>query len=186
MKKLLLSMLLCGILSATSVLADAFTGPRIGVGISDTSMTYEGDDYELWRYDYGRGFKLEYGYDFNQMIGIGISYETNDDTIEGGELQGQATKLSFDLGAAFPIRNAFPIHYTFLKPYAKLGLMYYSEESSRWGEFDDDNIFVGFGGRFQSNHFYADLSLDYYLFDDEFAYLDIGLTQTALTVGYKF
>ena len=178
--KLFLSILLCGILSSTSVLADAFTGPRIGVGISKTSMTYEGDDYELWRYDYGGGFKLEYGYDFNQIIGIALSYETNDDRIEGVKLQGQSTKASFDFGAAFPVQ------YTFIKPYAKLGLMYYSEESSRWGEFDDDNIFVGFGGRFQSNHFYADLSLDYYLFDDEFAYLDIGLTQTAFTVGYKF
>lgn len=178
--KLFLSILLCGILSSTFLLADAFTGPRIGVGISDTSITYEGDDYELWRYDYGYGFKLEYGYDFNQIIGIAISYETNDDTMGGVKLQGQSTKASFDLGAAFPIR------YAFLKPYAKLGLMHYSEESSLGTEFDDDNLFVGFGGRFQSNHFYADLSLDYYLFDDEFAYLDIGLTQTAFTVGYKF
>ena len=178
--KLLLSILLFGILVSTSAIADEFTGFRIGAGISETSISVEGDDDGLWKYDSGNGFKLEYGYDFNQVIGIGISYETNDDRVDGIKYEGQSTKLSFDIGTAFPVQNAF------LKPYGKVGFMYYSEESSLGTEFDDDNLFVGLGVRFQHRYFYTDLSLDYYLLDGEFEYLDVSLTQTALTAGYKF
>ena len=42
-RKGLLPVLLSGILSSTFVQADAFTGPRIGIGISDTSISYDGE-----------------------------------------------------------------------------------------------------------------------------------------------
>ena len=173
-----LSILLSGMLSATFACADQFTGLRMGAGLSQTSITAEEDDYQLWKDDYGEGIKLEAGYDFNQMLGVAISYETNRERIDGIRLRGESFKLSLDLGGAFPVQDSF------IKPYAKLGLLYYSEQFSSGGEFDDDNLFIGIGIRFQQLPFYADLSLDYYQFADVF--VDTALTQTALTLGYKF
>ncbi len=169
---------LAGIFSTTFVCADQFTGWRLGAGLSQTSITVGEDDYQLWKDDYGEGIKLEAGYDFNQMLGVVISYETNNERIDGIRRQGESLKLSADLGGAFPVRDSF------IKPYAKLGVLYYSERFSSSSEFNDDNLFVGIGIRFQQQIFYADLSLDYYQFEEVF--VDTALTQTALTIGYKF
>ena len=112
---------------------------------------------------------------------MAVSYETNDETIYNTKIEGTTTKLDVDLGYAFPIQEAF------LKPYGKAGLAFYSEESftrNGYYKFDDNNAFLGAGVRFQYDHFYTDLSLDYSVLED--GYYDYGVTQTALTAGYKF
>lgn len=182
MKKVLFgTSLLIGLFSTASVLANDFSGSRVGLGLSKTSVTVEYNEVEIWDGDYGNGFKLEYGYDFNQIIGVGISYETNEDTIFNGELEGSSIKVGADIGYAFPIQEVF------LKPYGKLGFVSYSEEYSIDNdstEFDDNSVFAGLGVRFQYSHFYTDLSVDFYVLED--GPLDIGYVQTALTAGYKF
>jgi attachment invasion locus protein len=178
MTKLLWCGLLCGILSATSAFAAQFSGSRLGVGGSETSLAVnEGESF-----DYGTGFKLEYGYDFNQVIGVSISYENNDDTIDGVKLSGLSNKISYDLGYAFPLQAQT----VFLKPYGKFGLVFYSEESSLGTSFDTNDVFLGGGVRFQIGHFYADLSLDYFVLEDLYWDQKLEFTQTAFTLGYRF
>ncbi|HEY7866705.1 MAG TPA: outer membrane beta-barrel protein, partial [Psychromonas sp.] len=65
--------LLVVLFSAASVSADDFSGSRVGLGISQTDLTVEDDGYEVWDDDYGNGFKLEYGYDFNRIVGFDVS-----------------------------------------------------------------------------------------------------------------
>lgn len=182
MKNLLLgSSLLLALFSANSMAANDFSGSRVGVGLSKTSLTVESYGSEDWDGDYGNGFKLEYGYDFNQIIGLGISYETNNDTLFDVELEGESIKVGVDLGYAFPIQDAF------IKPYGKLGFVSYSEDyftDGYRGDFDDSSVFAGLGVRFQYSHFYADLDVDFYTLED--GPYDLYYVQSALTAGYKF
>jgi len=165
--------------------ATDFSGFRLGGGFSSTSLEVEDDSgYTTYDDDYGNGFKIESGYDFNQIVGVNVSYETNNETINNWDIKGESFKLAADIGYAFPVNQVF------LKPYGKIGFVSYSEEES-YGyyqiETDDSSVFVGIGLRFQSNHFYADLSLDTYTLDnydgDDY---DLTFVQTALTAGYKF
>lgn len=165
--------------------ATDFSGFRLGGGFSSTSLEVEDNSgYTTYDDDYGNGFKIESGYDFNHIVGINVSYETNNETIDNWDIEGENIKLSADIGYAFPISQVF------LKPYGKIGFVSYSEEQS-YGDYqveaDDSSIFVGIGLRFQSNHFYADLSLDAYTFEDyDNDDYDLAFVQTALTAGYKF
>lgn len=182
MKKVLFgTSLLIALFSTASVFANDFAGSRAGVGLSKTSVVFEYEGEDIWEGDLGNGFKIEYGYDFNQIIGVAISYETFDDSISDGEIEGSAFKVGTDIGYAFPIQEAF------LKPYGKLGFVSYSEtysEDNYESDFDDKSVFIGLGLRFQYSHFYTDLSVDFYTLDN--GTLDQKMTQTALTAGYKF
>lgn len=182
MKNTLLgSSLLLALFSAPSVAADDFSGSRVGGGLSKTGVTVEYDGIETWDGNYGNGFKLEYGYDFNQIIGFALSYETNNDTISYEEIEGESIKLGIDLGYAFPIQDAF------IKPYGKLGFISYAEEYVSYGyraEFDDSSVFAGLGVRFQYSHFYTDLGVDFYTLED--GPFDLYYVQSALMAGYKF
>lgn len=182
MKNLVLgTSLLIGLFSAASVSADGFSGSRVGLGISQTSLTVEEYGVEIYDGDHGDGFKLEYGYDFNRIVGFGVSYETNEETEWREKLEGGTFKVGADIGYAFPIQD------TFLKPYGKIGFASYSHDiisDSGTSEQKDNSVFAGLGLRFQYSHFYADINLDYYILEeDEF---DYSFTQTALTAGYKF
>jgi len=173
--------LLVALFSAASVSADDFSGSRVGLGISQTDLTVEDDGYEIADGDYGDGFKLEYGYDFNRIVGLGISYETNDDKVDGVKLEGETIKVGADIGYAFPIQDAF------LKPYGKVGIAFYSQElsfNSDKYEYNDNSVFAGLGLRFQYSHFYADMNVDYFVLEEMGA--DLEFTQAALTAGYKF
>ncbi|MFT6984674.1 MAG: attachment invasion locus protein [Psychromonas sp.] len=179
MKNLLFgTSLLLALFSANSMAANDFSGSRLGLGLSKTSVSDGYYEYRSEDYDYGDGFKFEYGYDFNQIVGLGVSYETNnDDNFFNGELEGRAIKVGADIGYAFPIQDVF------LKPYGKIGFVSYSEDfsiGSDSSEFDDSSIFAGLGVRFQYSHFYTDLSMDFYTLEN------IDFVQTALTAGYKF
>lgn len=174
-------LVLCGVLSAlvsTSAFSEEFVGSRVGVGYSQTDIEASFEGLSTPSIDFGSGFKLEYGYDLNQIVGLNVSYEQNADTldIEGDkvDLDGSTSKLSTDLGYAFPIESAF------LKPYVKLGYQFYSEDTG----FDDNSYFYGLGLRFHYSNFYADVSLD--KFEQTQFTVDIEYTQTAFTIGYKF
>ena len=173
--------LLIGLFSAASVSADDFSGSRVGLGISQTSLSEEEYGIEVADGDHGDGFKLEYGYDFNRIVGFDVSYETNEDTEKRVKLEGGTFKVGADIGYAFPIKDVF------LKPYGKIGFVSYSQDiisDSGKSKQKDNSGFAGLGLRFQYSHFYADINLDYYILEeDEF---DSRFTQTALTAGYKF
>jgi attachment invasion locus protein len=173
--------LLIGFFSAASVSADDFSGSRIGLGISETSLSEEEYGVETADGDYGDGFKLEYGYDFNRIVGFDVSYETNEETEKREKLEGGTLKVGADIGYAFPIQDAF------LKPYGKIGFVAYSQDlisDSGKSKYKDNSVFAGLGLRFQYSHFYADINLDYFVLeDDEF---DSIFTQAAVTAGYKF
>jgi attachment invasion locus protein len=197
-KRLFAVTLLSGFLVSSCALADDFSGFRVGGGSSSTSVKieediyYYGDDDVIYDGDFGDGFKIEVGYDFNRVVGGALSLETNSDTISyetndithGGRIEGSAVKVGIDIGYAIPINP------TFLKPYGKIGFVHYSYEESNNGnryEYDDTSVFLGLGLRFQYSHFYTDLSVDGYileLYDED--YSDWTFVQTAFTVGYKF
>lgn len=171
------NLVFCGVLSAVlsnAVLADQFSGARIGGGYSETEI--ETDTLDA---DYGDGFKAEYGYDFNKFIGADLSYETNSSEINGQSFDGESIKLGGNLGYAF----SFSENSVFLKPYIKLGVHRYSEESDG-AEFDDRSLYYGLGLRFQLSHFYTDISLDKSEVNSDT--INADLIKTALTIGYKF
>ena len=175
------ALLLLTLFSANTVAENNFSGSRIGAGLSKTSVTLEYNGFEVWDGDYGDGFKVEYSYDFNQIVGVGISSQTNDDTILNGDVEGEPIKIGADIGYAFPIQEVF------LKPYGKIGFVSYSEDysiDSTNSEYDDSSLFVGLGVRFQYSHFYTDLGVDFYTLED--GAFDMDYVQTALTAGYKF
>lgn len=200
MNKAVLSIAIFGALTTGSVFAKAgessdntFKGLRIGAGISQTEVEVDFDfkstamedfDYE---FDYGEGYKFELGYDFNPVVGVGASYETNSGTIfESAEVDTSTIKLSVDLGYAFSI---YSFHF---KPYAKLGYKFYLDDTSNWltEEYNSDDFFYGAGLRLQYRAIYADVTIDRFSSsfedDDGLIFFDYNYTQMGLTVGYKF
>lgn len=177
MKKIALCSVLTIILPGVAS-AESFEGVRVGAGYSHS----EEDGENL-----GNGFKAELGYDFNQIVGASISYEESSTdtaiTFNGTDydldVDGQALKLGVDLGYAFPLQEAF------LKPYIKLGYQFYNLEVVSADFVDDEALYYGVGVRFQYKRFYSDLSFDT---SEINSVIDTSadLTQTALTIGYKF
>jgi hypothetical protein len=128
-----------------------------------------------------KGVKIEAGYDFNRVIGLDVSYETANETLNNmtndRDIEGSAIKAGADVGYAFYSRKAF------LKPYAKIGFVSFSED-----DYDASSVFAGLGLRYQYGHYYMDLAADgYFLDNDENAALDYyQFVYAAFTVGYKF
>lgn len=200
MNKAALSVAILGVLTTGTVFAkeegasaNAFGGMRIGAGISQTEVEaeFKFDDPAMENFDadfdYGDGYKFELGYDFNEVVGVGTSYETNTGTVfESGEVDTSTIKLSVDLGYAFSIYSFY------LKPYAKLGYKFYLDDTSGWltEEYNSDDFFYGAGLRLQYRAFYVDGAIDYFSSDfsndDETVHVDYNYTQMGLTVGYKF
>ncbi|GEA60430.1 porin family protein [Vibrio comitans] len=149
-------------------------GHRVGVGFSKTTdVTF--DDVDL-----GKGVKLEYGYEFNNIVGVNFSYAGFSDDVFGGALKvdGSTFKLDTDLGYTFHFDN-FAI-----KPYGAIGVVRLSEEWTVFGQkdsFDETTIFVGVGARATLfEHYYTDVRFEGFASD----YSDYS--QFSMTFGYRF
>ncbi|WP_231892567.1 MULTISPECIES: porin family protein [unclassified Vibrio] len=171
------------VLLSFSVLADdaavikqEANGHRIGVGFATTKDVTH-DDLSL-----GNGLKLEYGYEFNNIIGVNFSYSGFSDSYsEQGitlKVEGSTFKLDTDIGYTFHF-DRFSI-----KPYGAIGVVKLNEEWNLYGEkddFDDTTLFLGVGARATlDQHYYADMRIEGFSTD----YADYG--QFSLTFGYRF
>ncbi|GEM78301.1 porin family protein [Vibrio superstes] len=149
-------------------------GHRIGVGFSKTTdVTF--DDVDL-----GTGIKLEYGYEFNNIVGINVSYAGfSDDAYSGAiKVDGSTFKVDTDLGYTFHFEQ-FSI-----KPYGAIGLVRLDEEWTLFGSkdsYDETTVFVGIGARATIlNHYYTDMRFEGFATD----YSDYA--QFSMTFGYRF
>jgi len=195
----ILSVLTTGTVSAKSGerATNTFEGMRIGAGISETGVEakFKFDDPAIEGFaadfDYGDGYKFELGYDFNEVVGVGASYETNTGTITNnffgtGNVDASTIKLSIDLGYAFYFDSFY------VKPYAKLGYKFYLDDTSDWvtEEYNSDDFFYGAGLRLQYQAIYIDATIDYFSTDfsndDETIHVVYDYTQVGVTIGYKF
>ena len=168
---------------ATENVAEDVSGHRIGAGISNTEETLLNSD----EHDLGNGIKLEYGYEFNKVLGINLSYAQNNNEniyFQGysEKVNGTTYQIDSDIGYAFQF-DGFSI-----KPYGILGFATYKEKYS--GELNsmpfqynskDTSVVFGVGVRANfSKTIYADLRSQYLILDDS------DLNQISLTIGYLF
>ncbi|WP_261834631.1 porin family protein [Vibrio ishigakensis] len=148
-------------------------GHRIGLGFAST----EEPDLEV---SFGKGLKLEYGYEFNNIVGINLSYAGFGEDVLGGlfKVEGSTFKLDTDLGYTFHFDN-FAI-----KPYGAIGVVRIDEEWTALGEkesYDDTTIFVGIGARATLfEHYYTDIRFE------AFASEILDYDQFSMTFGYRF
>ncbi|WP_261873806.1 porin family protein [Vibrio rarus] len=151
-------------------------GHRVGIGFS-TTQDITHDNNKL-----GTGVKLEYGYEFNNIVGINLSYAqfSDSESMEGITLKvdGSTFKLDTDIGYTFHFEQ-FSI-----KPYGVIGVVHLKEEWDLFGlkqDFDDTTIFLGIGARATiKQHYYADMRIEGFATD----YADYG--QFSMTFGYRF
>ncbi|WGV99730.1 porin family protein [Vibrio sp. YMD68] len=186
--KAALTTIIASTLLSTSVLANTFESQhRVGLGYTSTEISSPEYDSSV---EWGNGIKLEYGYEFNRIVGINVSYGKNNESDSGyglhTKIDGSTFKLDTDIGYKF-FFDGFTI-----KPYGSLGLIRYSEEitlsvgdngaSTKW---NDTNVFIGTGVRAEfGNNVYSDLRFDFTYFDNEL--IDIDYNQFSWTIGYKF
>jgi len=174
LKKLITLGLISATLS-TSVIADDFSGARIGVGYSKIELEDE---------DAGKGFKIEAGYDFNKIIGVSLSYGNTNKTEDGFDIDSEAAKLGADLGYAFDISKNF-----FIKPYITGGVQSFNSEIEGFSFIDDTVPYYGLGLRLQYEKFYTDIGFNKSDVNFEFSNLideELELRETYITIGYKF
>lgn len=175
--KLAFTTLLTASLLSAPVLANN-EGHRIGLGFNSTSI----EEVDTPSYDYSAsGIKLEYGYEFNHIVGVNLSYSKASGDYWGPiESDSTTFKLDTDIGYTFNL-DGFSI-----KPYGVIGLAKFKEDLSIVGtSWSDSSLFIGTGvrGTF-SEHFYADFRADF--INLEVDNLDHFVDQFSFTVGYKF
>lgn len=178
--KLAFTTLLTASLLSTPVLANN-EGHRLGLGFNSTSI----EEVNSPSYDYsGNGIKLEYGYEFNHIVGLNLSYSKANSTYRTfGESDSKTFKLDADIGYTFNL-DGFSV-----KPYGVIGWANFKEEISLIGEnlgsWSDSSLFIGTGvrGTF-SEHFYADFRADFINLETD--NIDHFVDQFSVTFGYKF
>jgi hypothetical protein len=163
------------IFSLSAVANSDFSGHRIGLGYNKvTDVTFISDTYTR-----GTGMKLEYGYDFNHIAGINVSFASHSDSHYGFDLDGMTFRVDSDLGYAFEIDEDFTI-----KPYGAIGLASLAENYSYLGHSisaHEATIFLGAGVRANiGSHFYTDMRLEWAAYDE------VDVDTFSLTFGYKF
>ncbi|MGF1719897.1 porin family protein [Vibrio kyushuensis] len=183
--KTTLATIITAALLSTPALANTFESQhRVGLGYASTDLYFSDTDSSL---DWGNGIKLEYGYEFNRMVGINTSYAQNNESFGYGiEMEGSSFKIDTDIGYKF-LLDGFNI-----KPYGAIGLIRYSEKLSVpigstevSGSWNDTNVFIGTGVRAEiGQHFYTDIRFDFTYFND--GKDDVDYDQFSWTVGYKF
>ncbi|MCK6262531.1 porin family protein [Vibrio sp. ZSDE26] len=175
--KITLTPLLVASLISAPVLANTLEGHRVGLGFSKTQT----EDVFL-NYDYdANGLKLEYGYDFNNIVGLNVSYNKNNgDYGYIAEYDATTFKIDADIGYAFHLTDFI------IKPYGVIGFASYKEEDSFFqGDWKDSSLFLGMGARaYFGKHFYSDLRFDFINLKE--AGDDMFIDQFSITVGYKF
>lgn len=178
--KLVFTTLLTASVLSVPVLANN-EGHRVGIGFNKTSI----EQVSSPSIDYSTsGFKLEYGYEFNHIVGVNISYNKGSgDFLPSIDSDNSTFKIDTDIGYTFNL-DGFSV-----KPYGVIGLAIFDEKRSVAGEnlisWDDSTLFIGTGvrGTFNEN-FYADLRADFINLENN--NVDIFVDQFSFTVGYKF
>ncbi|WP_117235330.1 porin family protein [Vibrio maerlii] len=182
--KIALTTLISASLLSVPALANNFDSQhRVGIGYSKTQVADWLSDSTV---DWGNGIKLEYGYEFNHIVGINVAYATNsdDETVDGlkADIDGSKFQVDADIGYKFDL-DGFSI-----KPYGLIGLARHSEDISlifagdkETVSFNDTSIIVGIGGRAEfGRHVYTDMRFEFASYDgadyDTFSW----------TVGYRF
>ncbi|MGY3570563.1 porin family protein [Vibrio paucivorans] len=172
-------------LLSTAVFANNFESQhRVGLGYTKTSIDFV--DVGLSG-DWGNGFKLEYGYEFNHIVGLNISYGKNKDSASDAygsvKLDGSTLKLDTDIGYKFML-DGFNI-----KPYAAIGVARYTEDvrvDNLGYKWNDAGLFLGFGVRGEiGQHIYSDIRFDYAGFDGDL-WGNADFDQFSWTIGYRF
>lgn len=155
---------------------DDFSGNRIGAGFSNSVQNYNGSIY-----DSGQGLHLEYGYDFNKIVGLNLAYDTS--SLEGYpySLQTETIKVGADVGYTFVFSGWA------LKPYGSVGYAsvqanlnshsyYYGDRSAT-----EDAAYFGLGIRAHLNNgIYFDIKSNAAQIQNSV------YGQASWTVGYKF
>jgi opacity protein-like surface antigen len=165
---------------ASSVIADDnYRGHRVGIGYSWTELSEISSGVNRYSADYGDGIKIEYGYDFNRIVGLNVSYAQNDDDWSFGKLDASNFQIDSDIGYAF-LLNGFDI-----KPYGAIGLSRINEKITyRSGASDsssETSLALGTGVRMGFDFgLYADLRANIVLTEH------VDTEQYSFTVGYRF
>lgn len=160
-----------------------FDGFRIGAGYSNVGVDFNSveDDVD--------GVKGEIGYDFDNIFGVSASYAQTSGKFKGEgfstDLDNVMIRLGADIGYAFQIKRVF------IKPYIKTGIQSFeSETSDDYAEevISEIGVYYGAGVRMHYKHFYTDISFDQSkaALDSEYGGEDVDVTQTTITIGYKF
>lgn len=170
-----LLLLTAPIFSLSAFASTDYNGHRVGLGYNKvTDVTYGYDTYTR-----GTGMKLEYGYDFNHIAGINVSFASHSDSYYGFELDGMTFKVDTDLGYAFDINEDFTV-----KPYGTIGLASLAEDYSYMGygtSANEATLFLGAGVRANiGSHLYTDMRIEWA------AYEQVDIDVFSLTFGYKF
>ncbi|NOH99134.1 porin family protein [Vibrio sp. 99-70-13A1] len=173
------------LITASSTFANShYQGHRVGLGFSSGEL--ETTTVNNVTSDLGSGIKVEYGYDFNRIVGINVSLEQNKDDATFGNTTYKSEltnyKIDADIGYAFFL-DGFNI-----KPYGVIGLAHIKHtdkvNTSR-GSYsyttNDTSVLLGTGIRADlSMGLYTDLRFQFAILDD------YDVNQMSLTVGYKF
>ena len=168
--KIALTTLISASLLSVPALANSFESQhRVGIGYNQTQIDFWGTDDTV---DWGNGIKLEYGYEFNRIVGINVSYAANSDNeSEEGiqiDIDGYKFQVDADIGYKFEL-DGFS-----LKPYGVLGLARHKEDNSfnffgeTWNEsYNDTSFVIGLGGRAEfGQHLYTDMRFEFASYDD--------------------
>ena len=189
MKKLVLIGVVGALLSSSAFAhhsksrSKSFDGVRIGAGYALAGMEFDSFD------DSVDGVKAELGYDFDKIFGVALSYEQT-----GGKLKNDSGTLNLDntvIRFGTDIGYAFHLKKSFIKPYVKLGVQSFETEADDEDEdelISEIGVYYGVGLRLHYKNFYSDLSIDrsQVALASDFGGEDVDVTETTLTLGYKF
>ncbi|MDB1125960.1 porin family protein [Vibrio algarum] len=183
MKTLFTTLISCSLLAAPTFANNFDSQHRVGLGFSKTKINEYFTDSTV---DWGKGIKLEYGYEFNRLVGLNVAYTKNKDSESNygvsSDIDGFNIKIDADIGYKFYLENLN------IKPYGLIGLAHHNEENSlSWDggklneTYKDTSIVIGLGARAEFGaHIYTDMRVDYAIYDDA------DYDTFSWTIGYRF
>ena len=157
--------------------SEQFSGHRIGAGIANTVEVYNGSTYHG-----DSGLHLEYGYDFNRIVGLQVDRNVSGSNLGYGFNVDTVTwKVGADIGYAFNFSRWD------LKPYGAIGLQSSNIDYSYGNQSQDTSstsLYIGLGVRAHlESGVYFDIKTTGFQVDSPY---DTDIGQASLTVGYKF
>ncbi len=174
--KTVLTTLLSTSLLALPALADNNSGQhRAGIGFNKVTVS----GYLTNSQNHGDGLKLEYGYEFNHIVGMTVQYAKNKDSNYLAKIDGTKLQVDTDIGYKFFHAGMG------IKPYFLVGFARHTEDQTLFytgkTTYKDTSIVGGLGVRADfSRHFYSDMRFDIASYDhtdyDTFSW----------TFGYRF